>query len=342
MHVLALLTQFRHHRPDGAYKRLVAELAARHGVQYRVFGNNENDPDFPHNALDRAQMNYKWVAEWRALGAPRPDLVHAMYGEEYYRFSHRLFPRVPIVATFHHPAAVLEREVAHGDHGGRVAALTHRLNRGRFRALAAAIVTHPDQRDVLRAVMPEERIHVIPLGVDVPGLPAEQGGRAGVLTLGNWFRDWDVYLAVVQAMPEVDFHLVNRQLPEEVAQQLAAFPHVQYHRNVSDAALLARIQSCSVAFLPLLQLAGSNALLECLAGGLPVVMSDVNAGEWDRVSPEFVERFQAKSPSEAAAALRRKLSTTTLAQRRGCVEIAKTYSWPEVARRTYELFERLI
>ncbi len=345
MRVLALLTRFRHHRPDGGYKRLLKELEERHGVEIAEWGNDETDPGFPRGAGDRVQMSYKWVAEWRAaMGGRRwrPDLVHVMYGEEYYRFSHRLFPRIPIVATFHHPADVLERELRHGDHGGRVAKWTHALNRGRFEALAAAIVTHPDQASVLSAFMPSDRIHVIPLGVDLPELPAAQGPRNGCLTLGNWFRDWAMYEEVTRAMPETPFHLINRNLPEDVRDRLNERSNVTYHPDVSDAELQRLIASSSVAFLPLQKLAGSNALLECLAGGLPVVMSDVNAGEWAHVAPDVVRRFRPDDADEAVQSIREQLVRTGLAERALCVEIAKTYSWPQVAARTHELFESLL
>jgi glycosyltransferase involved in cell wall biosynthesis len=344
MRILALLTRFKHHRPDGGYKRLLQELERHHAAEIRSWGNDETDAGFPSGRLDRLQMSYKWVAEFRAARGVkgwRPDLVHIMYGEEYFRFSHRLFRGIPLVATFHHPADVLDRELKHGDHGGRVAKWTHALNRGRFAHLAAAIVTHPDQKAVLSAFMPAERIHVIPLGVDLPE-PSAQPEREGCLTLGNWFRDWAMYEKVTQAMPETPFHLVNRNLPEDVRERLQGWPNVTYHPDVSDAELQRLIASSSVAFLPLQKLAGSNALLECLAGGLPVVMSDVNAGEWANAAPEAVRRFRADDAEEAVRRVREQLARTGLAQRALCVEIAKTYSWPQVAARTHELFESLL
>jgi glycosyltransferase involved in cell wall biosynthesis len=161
----------------------------------------------------------------------------------------------------------------------------------------------------------------------------------GVLTLGNWFRDWEMYEQVVARMPEETFHLVNRQLPLEVAERLMQFPNVHYHRNLSDAELNSLMTRCSLAFLPLLKLAGSNALLECLSAGLPVVVSAVNAVEDVSLPKRCVARFQATIPDDAVRHLRAFKTSVSVADRLGCVEIAKTFSWLSVAERTYELYQ---
>lgn len=345
MKVFSLLTRFRHHKPDGGYKRLITELRNRHEVEVREFGNDETLDGFPRTSYEKLQASYKWLAEWNAWRHSKsepPDAVHVMYGEEYFRFSHRLFPDIPVLATFHQPAEVLEREVTMGNHGGRVAAWTHRMNSNRFHSLSAAIVTNPDQRLALKPVMPVDRIHLIPLGVDVLPSPLKSPkGRNGVLTLGNWFRDWETYLEVVRSMPDVNFHLVNRQLPVEIQQVVDVLPNCQFYPNLSDAELSSLILRCACAFLPLQKLAGSNALLECLAGGLPIVMSNVNASIWQEMNPHCVALFQPCRTSEASNLLRLALSNTTLDIRKDCTEIAKTFSWESVALQTYQLYQNL-
>ena len=345
MTVYAILTRFRHHKPDGGYKRLLAELSKDSSIVIREYGNDETASKTPASRLEKLQGRYKWIAEWRAWQGSknnRPDLVHVMYGEEYFRFSHRLFRGIPIVATFHQPADVLKRELERGDHGGRIAKWTHFLNRNRFKALAAAIVTNPDQKDVLKEHMSSKKIHVIPLGVDLPKQKATPNPtRDGILTLGNWFRDWDTYMKVVKGMPNESFHLVNRQLPLEIGQQLADLPNCTYHPNMSDEKLQELIQQCNCAFLPLHKLAGSNALLECLAGGLPLVMSDVNAAIWKDESHENIALFQPNDTEGAIRLLSHKKRSTTLAHRLDCIETAKSFSWESIAWKTHELYKIL-
>lgn len=52
MCLLALLTRFRHHRPDGGDKRLIKELEERHGLEIAEWGNDETDLGFPRGALE--------------------------------------------------------------------------------------------------------------------------------------------------------------------------------------------------------------------------------------------------------------------------------------------------
>ena len=83
MIVFSLLTRFRHHKPDGGYKRLISELRSGHEVQVQEFGNNETLDDFPRTPFEKLQASYKWLAEWKAWRhskTEQPDVVHIMYG----------------------------------------------------------------------------------------------------------------------------------------------------------------------------------------------------------------------------------------------------------------------
>lgn len=341
MNVTALLTRFAHHKPDGGYKRVITELQAL-GVHFNEFGNDETDPGFPRGFWDQQQQAYKWIAEWRAARAKRPtDLVHVLYGEEYFRFTPWLFRNTPLVATFHQPAELLARELTTGDHGGRIAAWTHRLTRARFNHLDAAIVTNPAQRPVLAEHMPADRIHVIPLGVDLPAVDAAEvdaAGRSGVITLGNWLRDWDTFEAVVRALPHVDFTLINRNLEPSLRARFAAITNLQYLPGISEEGLMKELLSARAAFLPLKQLAGSNALLECLAAGLPVVMSDASAEVWRGYEPQ-IRLFPVGDAEAGAKAVGDALAGFGLAEK--AREIAKQYAWPAVARRTWEIYQSI-
>lgn len=345
MKVFAILTRFLHHKPDGGYKRLLSEFEEIPDLQVTEFGNDETNELFPRTRIDKLQSRYKWLAEWRAWKyamTEQPDLVHIMYGEEYFRFGHRLFTGTPLIATFHQPSDVLDRELRQGDHGGRIAGFAHRINKNRFQSLAAAIVTNPDQKVVLEQFMPEDKIHVIPLGVDVrASVATNDSARNGILTLGNWFRDWDLYLKVVERMPAQQFHLVNRQLPSEVADKVGSLPNCTYHKDIGDTALHELIHRCHSAFLPLKKLAGSNALLELLAGGLPIIMSNANAGVWRQYSPECVALFESNNVEQAVKLLEQKIGSTSFAHRAECIEIAKSFSWESAAERTYQLYQNL-
>jgi glycosyltransferase involved in cell wall biosynthesis len=339
MNVIALLTRFRHHSPTGGYKRLLSELMEL-GVAFQEFGNDETRTDFPRNAWERQQASYKWLAEWRAFSqAKTADLVHIMYGEEYFRFSHWLFPRTPLVATFHQPASLLASELRTGRHGGRIAGLTHRLTQNRFKKLAAAIVTNPDQAKVLEEVMPANRIHVIPLGVDLPELTPLNAPRTGVITLGNWLRDWETYERVARLKPEIRFTLINRNLAPEWKTRFAALPNVSYLSDLSEAELQQELGQADIAFLPLKQLAGSNALLECLALGLPIALSDTSADAWR--GSGAVELFAA-GDADAASKVIDDLLEKSFGLREKAREIAEQFSWASIAKQTHEIYKSIV
>lgn len=346
MNLFAILTRFKHHKPDGGYKRLITELKQSSDIHITEFGNDETCPNFPNSLIDKQQHKYKWIAEWRAWKHVRkykPDIIHIMYGEEYFRFSHRLFPRTPIIATFHQPADLLEREIKFGDHGGRVSAFTHRMNSNRFKSLSAAIVTNSDQKTVLEKVMKSNKIHVIPLGVDVTSYRiGKHEGRDGVLTLGNWFRDWNTYFEVVKMSPSLKFHLVNRQLPSDIRQNLQELDNCTYHEDISDVELKNLTARCNCAFLPLQKLAGSNALLECLVGGLPLVLSDVNAEDWATHGMNCISLFEPQNAKMASSILLSKKDGITVADREACVDIANTFAWPSIANKTIEIYKEVI
>lgn len=345
MNVTAILTRFRHHSPNGGYKRLVHELAQLEDISIMEFGNDETREDFPNSTIEKIQLRYKWIAEFRAWHYAQSiptDVIHLMYGEEYFRFSSRLFPKTPIVATFHQPADVLDQEMKHGNLGGRVSAIAHRLNPNRFRSLSAAIVTNPDQKQVLKCVMPEDKIYHIPLGVDVKlrNFTASER-KGGIVTLGNWFRDWSVYIDVVQKMPDQVFHLVNRQLPTEIKKAVQGLPNCHYHFNISDESLNEILTNSICAFLPLHKLAGSNALLECWASGLPIIMSNVNSDFWKKSGAGCLALFEPTSVDQAVTKLRDIISTTTPEIRKKCVSAANSFSWKASAEATFDLYNEL-
>jgi glycosyltransferase involved in cell wall biosynthesis len=281
------------------------------------------------------------------------DVVHVMYAEEYYRFLGRLLPHTPIVATFHQPDDILLQEITKGDYMGRVAGLAHRLNRDRFARLSAAIVMTPNQKAVLATAMPADKIHVLPLGVDVSGLSARFEARTTVrdpnliLTVGNWQRDWEFYFQLVAHCathhPDWRFVLVNKRLPEEYAAQAAGLHNLSFRTNVPDEELYALYLQAAVQFLPFLGAAGNNSLNESLALGCPVVTNisaEIAAG-----GEKVVTLYASGSvPAAADACLRHTLLSP--AEREAlAIEaniLSKTRDWNVIAQRTLSIYQSVI
>src|ERR1044072_3393663 len=116
MRVLAIRTDFSHHGERYGYKQILKYIDP-----LMVIGINVRDP------LQRRfflKGRYQWLFEFEAFRfRDKIDLVHILYGEDYYRWSGSLFGKTPVVATFHQPPEILEREVLKGDVRGRDAGL---------------------------------------------------------------------------------------------------------------------------------------------------------------------------------------------------------------------------
>ena len=123
MKVLAIRSDFMHHGAHSGYKQIL-----NYTDPYKVIGVNERSSVKQSKILNA----YCWPYEFVGYRYRKEiDLVHHLYADEFFRFSTRLF-NSPIIGTFHQPPDLLERDVIYGDLRGRVAKLTHRLNKNRF------------------------------------------------------------------------------------------------------------------------------------------------------------------------------------------------------------------
>ena len=195
----------------------------------------------------------------------RQDIVHFLDGEHSGQFLPRILrwaalSGIRTVATFHQPPNVL-RDV---------------LNPAILRRFDQIVLVSPSQRSYFSRHVAEDRLHVILHGVDAeffhPAPRRNSPAAIRCITVGHWLRDWEVFRAVVCRMPSITFEVVTSR-----DMGLGGLPNVRQHRNVSDAALADLYRSADILFLPLTESTASNALLEGIASGLPVVVTDLEA-----------------------------------------------------------------
>lgn len=272
---LAIRTAFAHHAANSGYKRIL-----EHTKPFEVLGVDE----VTGISVPKLANRYRFTAEFYAFQrhlVSKFELIHILYGEEYFRFSKRLFANTPVVATFHQPPEVLEREINRGDPMGRAYRIAHVLNRARFDQLDAAIVITEAQKTLLAQKMDSARIHVIPLGCDSVPLIARANQISPplqyneILTVGNWLRNWDFYFKFVeyclQNRPEWKFRLINRKLSELHQLKARGLSNLIYESDASDVELARAYRRAAVQFLPFKEATGNNSLNEGLACGCPVV-----------------------------------------------------------------------
>lgn len=334
--VLAIRTDFVHHGPRGGYKCLleytkpIKVLGFQDGAGHKVGLKNA----------------YPWLYEFEALKYRREfDLIHLLYAEDYYRFSKVLFPDKPVVATFHQPPAALKMEIQNGSYRGRIGKLTHYLSPNRFEKMDAAIVTSLGQKEVLKQVMSEEKIHHIPLGIDTD--PLNQMFReskvfrsASIITVGNWMRDWDLYFKIVETFPENNFQLICKNIPQAYSESLVKYSNLKYETNVSDDEMYKAYLSSRILFLPVTAIAGSNALFQGMALGCSVLTTNLDRGI---SSMKGITTFEAGDLEDCVCQLRKMLQIPYSVEFASEINaFVNQFSWERIGNLTLNLYKSLI
>jgi glycosyltransferase involved in cell wall biosynthesis len=193
--------------------------------------------------------------------------VHFLEGEQarlfLLRFVRRAhLSRVKIVVTFHHPPEILRERGVSGD---------------LLRWVDRIVLVSPTQLPFFLPHVPEDRIDVILHGVDIeffsPLISGKEARDFRCVTVGHWLREWNVLRQVASALPEVIFDVVpaGRQI------DFGGLANVHLHRSIDDSSLAEVYRSADVLLLPLIDATANNALLEGMASGLPVVVTDLPA-----------------------------------------------------------------
>ncbi|WP_404786455.1 glycosyltransferase family 4 protein [Altericista sp. CCNU0014] len=170
-----------------------------------------------------------------------------------------------LVASFHEPSDCL-----------RSLGIIEKVVRG----IDAVILVSESQRSYFEEFLPLERIFVVPHGMDVnffhpPQIPAP---NATCITVGSHLRDFETLKQVMslvwQANPKV--HWIAVGVHGDRKNPFGSFTdeRIQFLNGVSDEALREAYQTSQAAIFALKEATANNSLLEAMACGLPVVVTD--------------------------------------------------------------------
>lgn len=233
-----------------------------------------------------------------------------------------------------------------------------------MRAIVRTAARHADAlltgsraaRDDISATLgiPAERIAVVHHGAGRPPAPASgdeadamrrrlgiPDGARVVLTVGA-IRPHKNQGLLLDAMPQLpgDVHLVLAGHEEEYAGELRAraLDRVHFPGYVGDRELEALWGLADVAAFPTLAEGFGLPLVEALARGVPPAASDIAVLR--EVGGELPHWFDPRDPASAAAAIRAALGAPFDAA--AARERADGFSWAEAARRTADVYDRVM
>lgn len=299
-------------------ERVAMRLVARAGV---------------HNySLDAFYL--EWAAARDMLRARVPTVYHFLYADDMFRYlgAARKQSRHRVVATYHLPPRVLERDLSRTAHLARLDAL---------------IVVGRNQVPYFKRYLDEARIHFVPHGIDTtvfsPVAAVREPREPQCLFIGMHARDFavlrKVIAAVSTALPEVRFVAITEESRRGLFEEL---PQVEFRSAVPESELLELYRRSALLVQPLEYATANNAILEGFGCALPVVATDLE-GIRDYVDESCGVLTPRGNADEMTAACVRLL--TNEAERRelaeGARRRAEELDWGRVAERIWAIYASL-
>lgn len=216
----------------------------------------------------------------------------------------------------------------------------------------AAVVTCVSQFlcDLARRTEPDIPYEVIRNGVDCGRFqPGRRPGKLTFLFVGRLIGRkgvgdlLDAFRMVARDVPESVLHIVGGGPDRNrlAASQEGMNGRVFFH-GPADADELPQIyRNASVFVMPSIEEAMSNATLEAMASGLPVITTRTGVSEVIDGNGIVVAK---RSPGEIGDAMRRYASEPNLIEQHGrrSREIAETMTWAAVARAYRDAYDRIL
>lgn len=220
-------------------------------------------------------------------------------------------------------------------------ALKQRLAEVPSLSIDGAICVAKCQIPLVQSVAPSEKSWFIPHGVDTeffsPG--SQRSERPTVLCVGYHQRDFDTLLRSAQMITEaVPASVVRLVAPPSLLPTGLDLGRIELMAGLSDEHLREEYRRAWVLLLPLLDATANNSLLEGLACGTPVVVSDIG-GIRDYVGSDAAALCPAGDAKAHASATIDLLRDS--AQRDAAAQAARAqadnFAWPRIREQIREV-----
>jgi len=146
--------------------------------------------------------------------------------------------------------------------------------------LDAVVVVSNCQKPFFDGLINPEKVFFIPHGIDTHYFrPLSYPDRVPLicLSVGTNYRDDEFLLKLINGINlnkrrEIYFKIVGNEVTQK---QFAGLENTRHYQKISDQELLALYQNADLLLLPVKDFTASNAILEGMACGLPVAISDI-------------------------------------------------------------------
>jgi glycosyltransferase involved in cell wall biosynthesis len=343
-HVRFVVYRYSHHSPHSGYSRIaeygvdqfhadvipVSKPLSRKIIRKRLLWRlADGTPGY-----DRAAMAAELKVAWHML-RERKYIYHFLYGETTYHYAGYLnnIRENRLVATFHQPPVGIKKAIHIDWH---------------IQQLSAIICVGRNQQEYFQDIVEKERIFFVPLGVDteyyIPPSSFDKRNPDLCLFVGTNYRDFPTLRGVIELVadkrPKTQFVVVTS--PDSF-ERIGTHPNLSVYSGISESELYTLYQSASLMIMPLHDATANNAILESLACGLPLVVSDVGAIR-DYVTPECAVLIPLYDSRAMADAVLNLLEDPT---ERGRIaqesrHQACQFSWPKVISQLSQVYEAVV
>jgi glycosyltransferase involved in cell wall biosynthesis len=303
--MIFLSFRFPHHGVYSSYHRLLHYLGEE---------DEAVDASMPAWMYQKLFNPRGWTqAAWRAhkerkaytlARTERHEWLHYLYPEQGYLNGHNLRAGgLKIAMSCHLPREIIEASKNSGSTFQKGLAIADAL-----------IVMSPNDVECYQNLAPNAKVAFIPHGIDIHHFKPSDSDclpcpdHISILTCGGMLRDFETLAKVIEiaASRRVPWRftvITSKALLDQLHRQLSASArhHFEPLHGLTDAELLKSYQRADLLYLPLINATANNAVLEAMACGLPLLLSDFPATR--AYAADTASYVTGRDPEEAFAQL---------------------------------------